>query len=278
MSERTGLDRERSEDELTGNVFGNLRYLPFADGLKRVLLMACGTDEVTTNKLSGIINGLSSDPRVTFWKSYDGVANKIVEPDVVLEFDNENAVVFVEVKYNSGLSSTDELADDNQIIATQSNNQLVREANALCNEHPNQHKILLLLAKASDISSTLKTIERIESFPDVFIGSISWEDVLFALNDALDDVSSSASSSALSNACNNVKNRNVYANIILDDLCALLRQKGFERFKGFYAADKPSVSLSLIWDTFDNDTNSAPNLFSFDCPNISVTGASYEFM
>ena len=37
---------DRMEDELTGNVFGNLRYLPFNKGLKKILVNAVYPQEV----------------------------------------------------------------------------------------------------------------------------------------------------------------------------------------------------------------------------------------
>ena len=113
------------EDELTGNFFGNLRYIPFAKGLKKVLRNA-----IRPTALQSMIDEIDAD----YWNDnlflWDRVreSDRITELDVHMDFST--IVIGIEVKYRSGLSSEDTEEDEN-LSAENSINQLSREARVL---------------------------------------------------------------------------------------------------------------------------------------------------
>jgi hypothetical protein len=89
---------DRLEDELTGNIFGTLRYIPFSDGLQPIL-----QNSVFPSSIQGIIKQIQCDEwsnNIQFWP-YDNEG----ELDAYLEFDD--VAIGIEVKYHSGLSSDD---------------------------------------------------------------------------------------------------------------------------------------------------------------------------
>jgi hypothetical protein len=124
-----------SEDKLTGDFFGALRYIPFSVGIGRIL-----SDEVIVHpaklakdidveiEKSKIDDGDWSN-RIHFWdrknvRDGDTKNSKCVEPDVLIEL--EDAIILIEVKLHSGLSSRDDDEQDNSI--GKCDNQLVNEA------------------------------------------------------------------------------------------------------------------------------------------------------
>jgi hypothetical protein len=235
MSERGRRGIEQSEDELTGNVFGSLRYLPFESGLKQVLLKARPEGDIseaiaanmpqgmqtelraTSHSVSQVasqveasdllrtIVGLRSEPDVLFWERLS-LEKGMVEPDVILDFPCERTVVMIEVKYNSGLSGE---------------KQLKREAEALAGEERFSHyenKVLLLLAKAGD--AAFEALQE-SGFPrGVLLGSLCWQDVLEALMQRV-------AKSDVNDDCTR------HEKTVLSDVCELLQKKGFGGFASF---------------------------------------------
>lgn len=113
------------EDELTGNFFGTLRYLPFNRGLNQILKNYAVSEDPEVKKiLTGIMD---DDFDIEFWKrSEDGM----VEIDGYIPLSNVG--IGIEVKYQSGLSGE---------------NQLEKEAKVILNEWcKNKDKILLFVA------------------------------------------------------------------------------------------------------------------------------------
>lgn len=178
-----------SEDQLTGNVFGALRYLPYSvvrqivkDSFLPVKVNSCLDDSLPI-EISGEWGN-----NVYFWKRYYGSQT---EPDVVMEL--ENAVIMIEVKYNSNLSGDD---------------QLIREADLLIRNYPDKKKFLILLAREE--SATAICNEHKTNIPlEVSFGYITWQRLFDAINKNKDN------------------------SIICKDLSSLLEKKGFAGFREF---------------------------------------------
>ena len=147
------------EDQLTGDMFGVLRYLPFQSGIKPILqnsvypaqLLNC-LDDILLNEWSQTIH---------FWgeRRYDNT-----EPDVVIEL--ADTVILIEVKLDSGLGKQ----------------QLERESELLIKHYPHcSKKILVVLAR--EISSSNIYEQYQNSIPNtISFGYITWQKVFAALN------------------------------------------------------------------------------------------------
>lgn len=150
---------ERLEDQLTGNFFGSLRYLPFDHGIKPILQKSV----VPANLLDYMdnIHLREWDKNIQFWSDcrYEGT-----EPDVVIEL--ADMVILIEVKLDSWVSEY----------------QLEREANLLLKQYPHCRKKTLILL-AHEASAADIYLEHKEAIPkDVDFGYITWQKVLVALN------------------------------------------------------------------------------------------------
>ena len=133
---------DRLEDQLTGDIFGSLRYLPFDLGIGPVLSAA------QIPELSELIEKSDSLAyRMSFWPYHP-----IGELDVRIDLDN--AVIGIEVKYQSPLSSDDD-ADYSNVAGKEidktSNNQLSRESKIVREiAGPDKKAFLILVASDSD--------------------------------------------------------------------------------------------------------------------------------
>ncbi|MGG3019363.1 hypothetical protein ABEO62_11250, partial [Geobacillus stearothermophilus] len=137
---------ERLEDQLTANVFGTLRYLPFHKGIQPIFSKAVffsQTDQTV------FINGLEMQKdefigdKVKFW-----VKGERSEIDVLLELDH--LIIGIEVKYHSPLSSDD---------------QLEREASDLLNGKGQTPKFLLLLGTEPEVNMIAKKVMENRKLP-----------------------------------------------------------------------------------------------------------------
>ncbi len=170
-SQNTTLTELR-EDELTGNFFGNMRYIPFAKGLKKVFKNAIRPVD---------LQNLIDETDAYYWNDnlflWDKVRENgtITELDVRMEFSS--IVIGIEVKYRSGLSSEDTEADEN-ISPENSFNQLSREARVLRLMGANKKKLLCLL---SDDLVCAETIQDVKIIGGVQLGYLSWQEVLIQL-------------------------------------------------------------------------------------------------
>jgi len=148
------------EDQLTGNFFGSLRYLPFDLGIKPIL-----RESAFPTNLFSCLDGISLkdwDDKILFWEECrsDGT-----EPDVVVEFGD--VVILIEVKLNSG----------------EGKDQLKREAELLLNKYRHcSKKILLLLAPESYAKKIYDNNEEMVDKKGVSFGYTTWQKVLTALN------------------------------------------------------------------------------------------------
>lgn len=205
---------ERLEDNLTGNVFGTLRYMSFENGMKQILLRGVTPKN---NKLLDIINNInlgSWSENIKFWP-YD----KEGEIDILLEF--ENCIIGIEVKYLSGISSDDGIS--NEMNTDKSDNkesiqQLARESRIISRKGNNKDKILIFIAdQQACIDVYNDVIQRDIIEDDVNLVYISWQSILESLKSL--------------HICNE------YEKIIINDLVKLLTKKGFEQFKDFLIED-----------------------------------------
>ncbi len=236
---------ERSEDELTGNFFGNMRYIPFNKGLKRILM-----DCIYPSKLSALFDNLDQlkwDDNISFWPK-----EKEAEIDVLLKFDN--MVIGIEVKYQSGLSSDDGVdnSDSSPENKEESSQQLARESRLVTRLAGDKAKLLLLLADESSAYSIYSETDRRKLLGDIHFGYITWQKILIALRSIRSDTPFEA--------------------LIIGDLIDLLAKKGFERFNGF-ELETPDIDPTLLW-MFDYKADVA---FSFAIDKNIDRGMHYGF-
>ncbi len=232
---------DRLEDKLTGDVFGHLRYLPFHIGLKPIL-QACSFNEELQKKL--FLQELEKEQNFEykFWPYH-----KEGEPDLILESDN--AIVLIEVKYKSRLSSDDDIED-----STLSNNQLSRESEILKRIKGNKKPFLIFLAEKSDAATIYnQTLAKNQINKAVSFGYISWTTVLEELLI--------------------IKNEQQLAfpnNLIINDTIALLQRKGFEKFKNF------NVNVENVRNEHFHFARQRKGQFSFET-NLTINTNYYEF-
>lgn len=205
---------DRLEDQLTGDFFGTLRYLPFASALQEIL----GSKYVYPNSVGNCIKSLSytNEPTYLFWKRLKDTDGSTVEPDLIIEFGD--TVICIEVKYNSGLSSDDWESDDeekedtNDMSATdeESKNQLARESRAIAKAYGNKKLILLFVAKAGACEEVYcDSLIKIDG--NVQLAYLSWSDIY-------DSISGLVCKSRVEQ-------------LVFNDIVRLLERKGFDSFK-----------------------------------------------
>jgi hypothetical protein len=162
---------------LTGNLFGALRYIPFSAGLGEVL-----ANGVYPKSIREDIRGINSDfwaDKIDFWP-YDREG----EIDALIEL--EKMIIGIEVKYQSRLSSNDEVTNNADKMKEeeieQSLNQLARESRIISRKGQHKNKLLLFIADRKSCKevyvdlSDRKIIEK-----GVMLGYISWQDFLHQL-------------------------------------------------------------------------------------------------
>lgn len=225
---RTGGNlTDRLEDNLTGNFFGTLRYMPFNTGLKKLLVASVYPDDVARE--IDEIDCEIWDSNIKFWP-YDENG----EIDVFLEF--EKAAIGIEVKYLSGLSSDDEisnarLAGENDIELRESRQQLARESKIVSKYGGKKTKILLFLAQDSCCKEVYEdTIERCILAPEVLLGHVSWQSILANLK-----------------KLNSHGFENHYYGVAVNDLISLLEHKGFDGFRDMEIDEAMSVDESYYY-------------------------------
>lgn len=150
-----------SEDQLTGNVFGALRYLPYsvARQIIKDSFQPTTANSFLDQSLPIEISG-EWGRNVYFWRHYTGSQT---EPDVIMEL--EHTVILIEVKYNSKLSGDD---------------QLIREAELLIRNYPNKEKFLILLAR-EESAITIFNEHKANIPSEVFLGYITWQRLFDAI-------------------------------------------------------------------------------------------------
>lgn len=190
------------EDKLTGDFFGTLRYLDFCDGLQPILCGALRISEKQQEESQAAIQlienvnctNIRDEAHIKFWPKHDRG-----ELDVLLDFDN--CCVGIEVKLNSGLSSDD---------------QLIREAEILCDLAEDKEKILLFIAGHESCVSVYRAYKAVIRKQGVCFVFASWEDILQSMKDLLNGGDGSKYTSG--------------QRLMISDLVKLLTRKGFDPF------------------------------------------------
>ena len=190
------------EDKLTGDFFGTLRYLEFCDGLQPILCGALRISEKqqeesqTAIQLIENVNctNIRDEEHIKFWPKHE-----LGELDVLLDFDN--CCIGIEVKLNSGLSSDD---------------QIIREAEILCDLAEDKEKILLFIAGHESCVSVYRTYKAVIRKQGVCFVFASWEDILQSMKDLLNGGNGSKYTSG--------------QRLMISDLVKLLTRKGFDTF------------------------------------------------
>lgn len=237
---------ERLEDQLTGNVFGALRYIPFSKGLGAVL-----ANSVFPRSISVDLRNIDSEfweDKIEFWPY-----NREGELDALINFST--MMIGIEVKYQSGLSSDDDVvngADHEEV--QQSINQLARESRILVRKGQGKQKLLLFIAERKACKEVYENIicrGIIEQ--GVVFGYVSWQDILRELKQLV-----------LTDA---------YQQVIIKDLVNLLTRKGFEDFTSM-AVETPAPINEQGYFNFDLKSKTD---ISFKTPLTISEGMYYEF-
>ena len=189
------------EDKLTGDFFGTLRYMDFYDGLQPILCGALRKSEKQQETSQDAIQLLKNvnctnirdEEHIKFWPKHH-----LGELDVLLDFDN--CCIGIEVKFQSGLSSDD---------------QLIREAEILCDLAKDKAKILLFIAGHESCVSVYREYKD-DIGKDVCFVFASWEDILQSMKDLLSGGKGSKYTFG--------------QRLMISDLVRLLTRKGFDTF------------------------------------------------
>lgn len=197
---------DRQEDQLTGDIFGSLRYLPFDFGIGPILSAA------RIPELSVMIAAGGPHPyKISFWPSHPNG-----ELDVRIDLDD--SVIGIEVKYESPLSSEDD-ADYSDIcdkeVEKDSINQLSRESRIVREfAGSNRKAFLILVASDKDCVNIFHDVTRRKLIDDsVPLGYISWQEILLILE--------------------GVRSDDPLHTCVLKDMTDLLKRKDFDRFHNF---------------------------------------------
>lgn len=240
---------ERLEDNLTGNVFGVLRYMPFSTVLGEVF-----SKGIYPNCVGVAFRKISSDfwaDKIQFWP-YDPEG----EIDILVDF--EEIILGIEVKYKSGLSSDDEISnvgyEGQEDAKEKSMNQLARESRIISKKGRNKKKILLFIADrqfCKEVYANISNRNIVEK--DVAFGYISWQEILCQLE--------------------KLTLTNPFHQLILKDTIALLKRKGFEDFTSMNVDSTKPIDKN---DYFRFHAENKPNI-DFQQPLTINKGVYYEF-
>lgn len=129
LRRKVSLEHERSEDVLTSNVFGTLRYLELHVGLIPAL---SGSSGEHAGAMREVLRNADS-AGYCFWKWLPGPGSCGCEPDVLLELRRAGKIIgliLIEAKYRAGKSS---VADPAAVPGSSPRDQLAREW--VCVEH-----------------------------------------------------------------------------------------------------------------------------------------------
>ena len=230
---QTGYNlNENLEDNLTGNFFGALRYIPFDLALRNIL--SAGVHPREVGDLIGKISANFWSDKIEFWP-YD----KEGEIDALLNFDD--TIIGIEVKYSSGLSSDDDIdnstmIDKQSVEAEDSKNQLSRESRIVSRKGAGKRKILLFIANSESCRTVYEDVTKRNIISnDVQLAYISWQSILVELKKLkLDDR---------------------YYQVIIDDLISLLMKKGFESFKDMQVDFDVDIDQEKFYSFYATDSS-----------------------
>ncbi|WP_081971896.1 NERD domain-containing protein [Paenibacillus borealis] len=226
---------DRLEDQLTGDFFGAIRYLPFEAALQHVLT---AVRFETTDQESDWRESLQStkgfDYEIEFWV-------RLAEGEIDLIIHLPDAVIGIEVKYYSGLSSDDEETEE-VVSPGESINQLARYSRLLQELKQGKPAYLIFLAPLNTLMPVQRDMRtRTIIAKNIKLGFLTWQNVLEQLQSiGLQDLGKGQQR-------------------IMQDLIAHLLGKGFERFRGFSSVSKDSLMNGQPY-TFHKKTMSRLNL------------------
>lgn len=239
---------ETLEDNLTGNFFGSLRYIPFSKGIKKILIEAIGEEYFDKDEVEEWAE------KIEFWPYHkDGELDAVIDLNLV--------TIGVEVKYNSGLSSDDEVLNEGEKIE-KSNNQLARESRIIKElaEFKEKKPVLLFIAKESKVNNIVKNIlERGILENNVIFKYISWEDICTIVKQLYKSTE-----------------LNYFERIIIDDIYRLLVKKGFDSFKSFESVINSESIMEDKYYLFNDDKSD--KVFDFEIDININRGEYYEFI
>jgi hypothetical protein len=199
---------DRLEDQLTGDFFGSLRYLPFEEGLANVLQCVRFNDENNQRQWNHLLTSVSGyDVEIKFW-----LKHSFGEIDLLIIIGSVH--IGIEVKYLSGISSDD---DEQEILHTDYQNsryQLSRYSRMLSRLSNGSTSYLLFLAPFSMMSAVKEEINKRSIIePSVRLGFFSWQEAYQSLE------------------------KTTFVDkgkqLIIEDLKQLLHKKRFKSFDGF---------------------------------------------
>lgn len=224
---------DRLEDNLTGNVFGALRYIPFDLAMKQILVNA-----IYPRSLGTYIQRVQADfwnNNIEFWP-YDEEG----ELDAIIDF--EDILIGIEVKFLSGLSSDDSMDFSETSKETsiedeknKSQHQLSRESRIISKKGNNKKKLLIFIANSSTCSYVYEdTIKRELIESDVELGYITWQSFFHELT--------------------KLKLDNEFHNLVIEDLIKLLKRKGLDQFRDMNL-DEDYIVDDLGFYQFNGEVN-----------------------
>lgn len=239
---------ERSEDKLTGDFFGTLRYLPFEIGMKPILLPVRFKEKVISqewmNRIhleKGYMTGMQ------FWKRH-------VEGEIDLVIPLSTINIGIEIKYISGISSEDENTEAG-LEYEESCNQLARYSRMLKDISNDKTPYLIFLAPFKMMREVMHSLQtRSIITPGVFLGFLCWEDVLDSLRE-IDSISLDQGQ-----------------HMIINDLQNLLLKKGFLRYKGI---STDIISKTVAKSDFYYFHAITKNLHTFNWHNQNINKEDY---
>ena len=217
-----GSFSDRLEDQLTGDIFGALRYLPFELGMGPIL-SAVRPPALAERLEAHFLQGPWAN-RFHFWPRHP-----LGELDGLLELDG--ALAGIEVKYRSGLSSEDQLEREGAILRDLAGTG--RDA------------VLILVAGEEACLELCRGVALSSGVPLVWV---SWHRILEVLAGR--------------------STQDPFQRQLLEDMTALLRRKGFDRFRGF-PVQGPDVRRGAFftyqWTRPSFSFPTAPHIQGGDC-------------
>ncbi|MDU5949571.1 MAG: hypothetical protein E6Z15_21230 [Paenibacillus macerans] len=235
---RTGSNlSDRLEDQLTGDFFGAIRYLPFQHGLKHVLAAVRFGDDVQApdlgwHKLLESIQDFNCT--LHFWPRH-------AEGEIDLILEHPDVIIGIEVKYFSGISSDDE--DLQEVPPEASSHQLARYSRMLEDIRNGRPAYLVFLAPFDVLLPVEADIKNREIIPlGIPLGYLAWQNVLEQLQ-TVDTASYDRGQQ-----------------LIIRDLTDLLKKKGFERFRGFLTGEVRQLTIHEQFYTFEPKTHEYKNM------------------
>ena len=148
------------EDELTGNFFGIMRYLPFTRGLKIILEQGIKSNDKRVREIISDIQ--DEDFLFEFWKRSELGYGEI---DGYMEIAGIS--LGIEVKYHSDLSGED---------------QLERESLMLQEWAKSGEKVLLFVATEENAQNVYLANKDKDCFESVHLAYITWQDIFVGLD------------------------------------------------------------------------------------------------